>query len=461
MKIHATDITNVNLLNLIATRQDCRIILETQCATFQDIEFCLSIISSQVEVIFHGFSNYPTELGDLNLSALHALRRDFPGYRYGMADHSLSINEVPLVCLGLGYNYLEKHITISRNDRHFDWQVSLYPEEFTQMVQVVKLYNKTLGEEIKHPGIRELSFRDIMYKKVQGNQDLFLRSDKGKDYLQNEFESYSLHRVGVALIARLKSQRLKNKVLLPFVRNSIIEDLFTRLRTSKSVTHIKLTTSNLPEDQELITKIGIENSFVGHPLSVIDRMLSFVRNEKVGGVFRVTGDNPLTDVKLMELMVEMMQDNQLDYVRVNNVPFGVSAELFSSAYLWKLYLKMRNPLVSEYLSWFVLNDEGAKRGCINFLPDDKRVSLVNLSIDYQEDYDRVMKLLNRINKADPCEINLRHIVENLDLSDLMDTEKTIKLPEGKSIKFKDYLELMNSVHYVSKSVLYEKDLHNW
>ena len=42
-------------------------------------------------------------------------------------------------------DYIEKHITVSRNDRNFDWQVSLYPSEFKLMVSEVRNAEKSLG----------------------------------------------------------------------------------------------------------------------------------------------------------------------------------------------------------------------------------------------------------------------------------------------------------------------------
>ncbi len=460
LKLHATDITNLPFLKIIKEKGDCRLILETQCSTFQDISLGLEIIGDYVEVIFHGYSNYPTEIEDLNLNAIKALQLDFPGFKYGIADHSPTKTEIPILALGLGFDYIEKHITITRNNRNFDWQVSLYPEEFSQMAQSLKLYEKALGKNLKHPVKNELAYRNIIFKKVIENEDCLKRSDEGKDFLQNMFDSFPRTKIGVALIARLKSQRLKRKVLKPFLDKTIIEDLFARLRSSNLVSVVKLATSNLEEDVELAEIIGRQNSFTGHAVSVLDRMLSFAREEGLGGVFRVTGDNPFTDIALIDQMSKMFIENDLDYVRANNVPFGVSAELFSTSFLWNMYLKMENPLNSEYLSWFVLNDTAAKKGCINFIPENRKVSLVNLSVDYPEDYERVKSLLEAINKNEPTDITLSDIIRHADLSDIMDDNKIIKLPEGEQIVFRDYLQMMNTIPYNLKMDLYERDIHN-
>jgi spore coat polysaccharide biosynthesis protein SpsF len=365
------------------------------------------------------------------------------------------------MALAMEYDYVEKHITLSRNNRNFDWQVSLYPEEFTQMVQNIKFYSKALGKELKHPDKKELAYRDIIYKKVKNDKKYLQRNDQGSDFLNHEFASYDKDKVGIALIARLKSQRLKKKVLKSFCKDTIIEDLYSRLKTAQNISSVFLATSNLEEDQPLVLTLGKEKSFKGHPISVLDRMLSLSRREKYGAIFRVTGDNPFTDPTLIDKMVELYLKNDLDYVRANNVPFGVSGELFSTRYLWNLYLNMSNPLNSEYLSWFVLNDENSKKGCINFIPEDKRTSFINLSIDYPEDYKRALSLLERIKETSPEKIKLSQIISKLDLNDLMDENKFIKLPEGSSIKFRDYLDLMNNIKYTATQDLYEEDIYNW
>ncbi len=461
-KVHATDIINVPFLKKIKQRGNCRLMLETQCATYQDILVSLEVISDMVDTIVHGYSNYPTELEDLNLNVIHHLKKDFPQYKYGLADHSPTVTEVPLMALAIGYDFLEKHITLTRNNRNFDWQVSIYPEEFKVMVSTLQLYHKALGNGIKHPVKNELVYRDIMYKKVlNDNDEKLYRQDNCVDYLTHEFKSYRKDRVGIALIARLKSQRLKEKVLLSFHENSIIEDLFTKLAECKYITKLKLTTSDLLEDQPLCSRFEESDCLQGHAISVIDRIFSFVRENKLGAVLRVTGDNPFTDNALIEMMVEMYQNNELDYIRVNNVPFGVSAELFSTKYLWDLYLKMENPHNSEYLSWDVLNDENARKGCLNFIPKDSRVSYVNLSIDYKEDYDRALDLLRKIGKDKVVDIKLGDIIKNIDLADIIDENKKVKLPDNQYILFKDYLRLMNNVEYKVKKNIHEADIYNW
>ncbi|NUM49589.1 MAG: N-acetylneuraminate synthase family protein [Flavobacteriales bacterium] len=447
IKIHATDITNEPFLKLISKYDDVKVILETQCATLFEINFAIEILGTdRIEALFSGFSNYPTEVEDLNLNVLDFFKSKF-NFKLGYADHSLDIANIPLMLLAKGCSYIEKHITLSRNNRNFDYQVSLYPHEFGAMVSTIRHYELALGNGIKHPTQNEHKFRNIMYKKVVSGNTL-KRADKGSYLIENEIQKFDKNKVVVALIARLKSKRLKEKVLKPFHTNELIVDLYNKLSLSKKFKTI-LATSDLIEDKALVDlfeKKGF-HIYTGDAISVIDRMLHLAYKEKASAIFRVTGDNPFTDVELMNEMVDLLNQNNLDYVKVNNIHFGVGAELFSTKYLWQLYLKLETTEFSEYLTWYVLNDPDVKMGSIDLVIENN-LGLVNLSVDLQEDYDRCVSLLKKINKSDFSQISLSDIYTNIKELEKVDETKEIKLPLGCTIKLKDYLQQFNDKKYV-------------
>ena len=222
IKIHATDITNKPFLERIVQDSNMKILLETQCATLFEIAFAIEILGiERIEALFSGFSNYPTEAEDLNLDCIDSLKSEFK-LEMGYADHTTDVIEIPLMVLAKGCKYLEKHITLSRNDRHLDWQVSLYPDQFRSMVSSLRYYQKVLGNGVKHPCDNERKFREVMYKKVIPNKTILKRADIGSTYIEHQINTFNKDNVIVALIARLKSQRLKNKVLKPLAEKPMI-----------------------------------------------------------------------------------------------------------------------------------------------------------------------------------------------------------------------------------------------
>ena len=448
LKIHATDITNEPFLKLLSSKNDIKIILETQCATMFEIDFACRILGKErIESIFSGFSNYPTEIEDLNLNVIESLKKkyDLP---IGFADHSLDTTNIPLMVLAKGYSYLEKHITISRNKRHYDYQVSLYPEEFSVMVRLLKHYFKALGSHVKHPVLNESKYRSIMYKKVVLNEKTLKRSNDGEYFIEKKINSFDKKNIVVALIARLKSKRLEQKVLKPFHNNLLVVDLYNRISSSKKFKTV-LATSDLKEDYplcEIFSNNGF-NLFKGDAVSVIDRMLSLAFEEKAASIFRVTGDNPFTDPYLMEEMVTLQNEYELDYVRVNNVPFGIGAELYSTKYLWNLYMNLETTYYSEYLTWYAINDKKVRIGCLDVESNNSN-QLINLSVDVKEDYLRCKSILRKFKNKKFEEISLKDILNSLEDINTLNVNKEIKLPEGNKITLKDYLELIEGKNYV-------------
>jgi spore coat polysaccharide biosynthesis protein SpsF (cytidylyltransferase family)/sialic acid synthase SpsE len=452
VKIHATDILNKDLLEFIASKGDCKVLLETQCAGMLEIDFAVGILGDCIEAILHGFSNYPTEHEDLNLNAIDHIKQEW-GFSVGLADHTLDTIGIPLMAMAKGCEYFEKHITPSRNDRNYDWQVSLEVEDFSTMVNNIRKYEKSLGSTSKHPGENEKSFRNVLYKKHLDGKE-FIRSNDGLDYLTRKVELLDKDRAVVAVIARLKSKRLKRKVLKPIGDYPMIISLMDRIRISE-VVDVILATSDLEEDAELVQAVSSHGFSVnpGHPDSVISRLINIALHNDAGYVFRVTGDNPLTDPGTMEIMLDMARRDGLDYVRCNKLPMGISAELFSSKYLLKLYYKMDNPLHSEYLTWDVMNDKESRKGCINYNGKED-LSRVRLTVDYQKDYDSVVDLINKIGKP-TGDITLQDIEENVDMSDLSSRDEIVKLPGGKSLSYGDYLDFLSSLNYISIKNFYD------
>lgn len=74
-KIHGTDLTNKRFLEKIKKKEDASVIIETQCCTDYEIDYAVSILKDKIECLFHGFSNYPTEINEHNLLALNYLKQ--------------------------------------------------------------------------------------------------------------------------------------------------------------------------------------------------------------------------------------------------------------------------------------------------------------------------------------------------------------------------------------------------
>jgi len=73
----------------------------------------------------------------------------------GLSDHTLGI-EVPIVSVALGASVIEKHFTLSRESGSPDDEFSLTPDEFKQMVDSVRIVEKTIGK-VTYGGVKKES----------------------------------------------------------------------------------------------------------------------------------------------------------------------------------------------------------------------------------------------------------------------------------------------------------------
>ena len=80
---------------------------------------------------------------DANLSTIKNMIESF-NVIGGLSDHTLGV-EVPIASVCVGASVIEKHFTLSRDSGSADDAFSLTPPEFKQMVDSVRIVEKTLG----------------------------------------------------------------------------------------------------------------------------------------------------------------------------------------------------------------------------------------------------------------------------------------------------------------------------
>ena len=97
-------------------------------------------------------SAYPSKPEDANLLTIKNMKESF-NVIGGLSDHTLGI-EVPIASVCLGARVIEKHFTLSRESGSPDDAFSLTPSEFKQMVDSVRIVEKTLGV-IKYGGVKK------------------------------------------------------------------------------------------------------------------------------------------------------------------------------------------------------------------------------------------------------------------------------------------------------------------
>jgi sialic acid synthase SpsE len=133
-----------------------------------EIEKAINIFKEEKNaeiVLLHGFQNYPTKLEETNLAFLTTLKNLF-NLEVGLADHIDGGDElaavIPMISISYGATYIEKHITLDRNQKSEDFESALDPQQFAKMVGFIKSAQVAVGDNF----ISELSPATIRYRNV-------------------------------------------------------------------------------------------------------------------------------------------------------------------------------------------------------------------------------------------------------------------------------------------------------
>jgi pseudaminic acid synthase len=145
-KVASFELIDIPLLRKIA-RTGKPIIISTGMATLSEIEEALSAIrgeGNQKIALLKCTSAYPAPPEESNLNTIPHLAETF-GVPAGLSDHTLG-SAVSIAAVTLGACIVEKHFTLSRNEKGPDSSFSMEPNEFRQMVKDIRTVEKALGK---------------------------------------------------------------------------------------------------------------------------------------------------------------------------------------------------------------------------------------------------------------------------------------------------------------------------
>jgi len=142
--------------------------------------------------------------------------------------------------------------------------------------------------------------------------------------------------IGAIVQARMSSERLPGKVLLPLAGKPVIWHVLDRLRHAKKLKSIVLATSDEPEDKALkviADEFSIPTYF-GNLDDVLSRYYHAARQFRIDPIVRITGDCPMIDPEIVDEVVQYFIDGNYDYCGLSGAfPDGLDTTVFSFAAL--------------------------------------------------------------------------------------------------------------------------------
>ena len=157
LKIASADMTNHFLLRACAA-EHLPLLVSTGMSTEEEIVGSVEVLrqAGAQFAMLQCQSTYPAPFKDVNLRYMDRLAV-LGGSPVGYSGHERGFH-VPIAAVARGAHIIEKHFTVDKNLEGNDHQVSLLPDEFEQMVRLIRDVEASLGSD----GARAVSTGEMM-----------------------------------------------------------------------------------------------------------------------------------------------------------------------------------------------------------------------------------------------------------------------------------------------------------
>lgn len=205
-------------------------------------------------------------------------------------------------------------------------------------------------------------------------------------------------KIGFFITARLKSSRLKQKIILPLNGNNVIDHVINSCKAVNGIEDVVLCTSTNPQDSELYQYALKHNVkfYIGSENDVLQRLLDAAKYYGFDAFLSITADNPLHSIYISNLIVDWAKKKPLDFIFTSGLPIGL-APYFLSTKALEVAIAMKQNSDTEIWGPFVNRPDFFNIGYLNFktslFPEKLR-----LTCDYLEDYMFINSVYNQFPK---------------------------------------------------------------
>ena len=439
VKIHAEDSANYPLIKESISKFKT-IIISCGGSTYKSLielrEFITPFLTNDIKIyIVDGIQLFPTKREGhslFNYFEVLSIFKKLSQINVGIADHIDPEDQYsfvyPCSAYTLGANYIEKHLTISREDKWTDWQSAFNPDQLCNLVSCLKSINTSLKISTdyermgiayksmfqKYPSIKNQSkdkndpnITDIIYKKIRNKNKSFITYD----YITSNLNSIKLNkedpivrfsnfspRIGAIITVRMSSSRLPGKALMNINEIPSILVVLERVKRIIGVDIIVVATSIDETDDKLVDLLlkNQVNVYRGDLDSIPHRLLAAAEEYNLDHIIRITGDSICLDYESMSELIISHLDISPDCSMLSNAIFGTNKEIITKETLRFLTDRIKSKQSSEYLEYFL------KKPCLLKINDvpvqyDCPENILNqrLTLDYEEDLIAINELYSK------------------------------------------------------------------
>lgn len=214
-------------------------------------------------------------------------------------------------------------------------------------------------------------------------------------------------KIVATITARMTSARLPGKVLMPCVGRRMLELLVERVRRSRLIDHIVIsTTANRTDDvvARCAEELGV-GCFRGSEEDVVGRVVGAMESAEADLVVQLTGDCPLLDWEVIDQLIRIYRANKFDYVSntlVRSYPRGLDCQVVSLATLQESLRIAKDAAQHEHV-------------CLSIYENPQRFGLFNLmappelcypdqrwTLDTEADYAFITAVYERLYPDNPA-----------------------------------------------------------
>ena len=230
-------------------------------------------------------------------------------------------------------------------------------------------------------------------------------------------------KLGAIIQARMSSERLPGKVLMPLNGRPVLAYVLERLQRARGLDEIVVATSSQRSDDPVADFCSQRevSVFRGGLEDVAGRFAGAAEQYGFDAFVRVSGDSPLLDQHLVERGVQLFRDGEAEIV--SNVfprrcPVGESVEVVSLAALRRA-LPAMGAKHREHVT-LAFYEQPEHFSIVGFALGDKDSSGISLAVDSPADAELVATILERMERPH----------WDYDLQDLLELRERVTGGEG-------------------------------
>lgn len=204
------------------------------------------------------------------------------------------------------------------------------------------------------------------------------------------------------LQARVTSNRLPRKVLLPVLGQPMLLRQVERLKNCHLIDHLMVVTSTEASDDALV-EMCTQNKisfFRGSLDDVLDRFYQAALPMAPQHILRLTGDCPLTDPQKIDELIEFHLNGDYDYssnALEPTLPDGLDAEIMKFEVLQTAWSKASLRSEREHVTAYIYKDfKTQPRFKIGSLRYPTDLSSLRWTVDEPKDFDLVTKVYENL-----------------------------------------------------------------